>query len=173
MGEQASLNPWEMEVFLNKWAHFWILQETFRSLNELLAEKCIQVYEKGVLVCRRGRINTLSNIKHQIWNICGNIIIKSSCSTWQNDTWGPSINERKMAFYLLQEKWWNSCKKRDGQITQGAWTKTRPSLLQKTRKLVCKSQGTVWAGLRNMYFFHVSKEYRENVRRICSNGLKS
>lgn len=82
-------------------------------------------------------------------------------------------NERKMACCLLKEKWGNSCKKESGQITQGAWTKTRPSLLQETRKLVCKSQGTVWAGLRNMYFFHVSKEFRENIRRISSSGLKS
>lgn len=38
---------------------------------------------------------------------------------------------------------------------------------------LCAGQGTVWAGLRSMCFFHVSKEYRENIRRISSDGLKS
>lgn len=38
---------------------------------------------------------------------------------------------------------------------------------------LCASQGTVWAGLGNLCFFHIPKACRENVRRISSNSLKS
>jgi hypothetical protein len=41
---------------------------------------------------------------------------------------------------LPQEKWCKDCEEEASQITQGAWTWTRPSLFQKTRKLVCKNQ---------------------------------
>ena len=43
------------------------------------------------------------------------------------------------------------CKKEDGQVTQGAGTTTSPSLLQKTRTLVCKS-GKCVGRTRNMCF---------------------
>lgn len=49
----------------------------------------------------------------------------------------------------------------------------RPDQVSRRQGGLCASQGTVWAGIRNMYFFHVSKEYRENIRRRSSNGLKS
>ena len=50
----------------------------------------------------------------------------------------------------------------------------RPEQVSSRRQgRLCASQGTVWAGLRSMCFFHVSKEYRENIRRISSDGLKS
>lgn len=84
-----------------------------------------------------------------------------------------AVKGRWRATFLLGEKQRNNCTTEDGQITQGAWTKTRPSLLQKTRKLVCRSQGTVWAALRTVDFFHVSKEYRENIGSTNANGLKS
>lgn len=99
--------------------------------------------------------------------------MKSSSRRWENDAWGPDSNERKMACCLLTSreilKWLQEGRR---QITQGAWPQTRPRLLQETRKLVCKSQGAVWAELRKMDFVHSSKDHAENVRRINPSGLR-
>lgn len=72
--------------------------------------------KRGTLVCSRRRINSLSNTDHRIWNICGNIIMKSSSRRWENDAWGPgAMKGRWRSACLLQEKSWNGCKAEDAR----------------------------------------------------------
>lgn len=130
--------------------------------------------KRGVLACSGRKINTLSNTDHRIWNICGNILMKSSSRRWENDAWDPAaMKGRWRSACLLQEKSWNGCKEEDARSP----TERGPRPDQNSSR----RQGSLCAGVKElcglnsgkMDFFHFSKEDAKDIGRINPSGLKA
>ena len=112
--------------------------------------------KRGLLGCRKGRINTLSSTEHRIWKICGDIIMKS-----KNRCVEP------------RQPWEESGKIARKMVRSPREHGPGPKCPLEDKEAYVQESGPVWAGLRDRNSFHASEEYGENVRRISSMWLKS